>query len=297
MKSTVPAKVAKRKARDARLLEFDALADFANLGDKPEDWEKFRRLHPDFFPADMTKWIYINAEDWWNLSNLPDIRPADYRWILRRFPNVPEAAIAIKNWAKFAGECRWEMSAEIPPLLSYRDFLRWVWRGEDPADNRYKILLGFDASWPFPEEGAGVRWNESKALFEWKGYRTSNPDLTTTIGPFTDKGKETETFWGLPTGSPVVDRKTRTINWEIGCQFQRAVYYLMQERWRPKICSWSGCGKYFIAEKRKRAQKYCSTKCYGEQKAKKSLEHYHSVGKFKRQESKARKTKAHRRGS
>ena len=295
MKSTVPAKVSKWKVKDKRLDDFDDLADFANLGDKPGDWDYFLLTHPDFFPADMTKWIYINAKDWWTLSNLPDIRPADYRWILRRFPNVPEAAITVKNWAKFARECRWEMSAEIPPLLSYREFLRWVWRGKGPADNCYKILLGFEAPWPFPEEGAGVRWDESKALFEWKGYRTRNPDLTTTIGPFTDKGKETETFWGLPTGTTIVDGKTRTIKFEIGCQFQRAIYHLMQERWRAKICSWSECRKYFAADKG--ARKYCSEECYWERKLQQARDYQRRIRKAGKQNSKAPQTRAHRKKS
>jgi hypothetical protein len=187
------------------------------------------------------------------------------------------------------------MSAEIPPLLSYREFLRWVWRGKGPADNCYKILLGFEAPWPYPEEGAGVRWDESKALFEWKGYRTRNPDLTTTIGPFTDKGKETETFWGLPTGTTIVDGKTRTIKFEIGCQFQRAIYHLMQERWRAKICSWSECRKYFAADKG--ARKYCSEECYWERKLQQARDYQRRIRKAGKQNSKAPQTRAHRKKS
>jgi len=100
MKSTVLARVSKRKAKEERLLDFEALARFANLGDKPDDWANFRRMWPEFFPADMTKWIYINAGKWWEVSHLPD----------------PEKT----------------MRNVRPHLLFYRNLLRRVWRRKDP---------------------------------------------------------------------------------------------------------------------------------------------------------------------
>ena len=302
MKGTVPAKVSKRKAREDRLLKFQDLADFANLGDKPSDWGRCQKC-ADFFPADMTKWIYINAKEWWELSNLPDKRPDNYHEILRS-----GATISIKGWANIARDCRREMLSLRPPLLFFRNLLRRVWKREDPYGSSLKVLLGFDEAWaPVLEDGEEEK--EDALVFEEEGRLTEIPGHIDygelfmwkaperpkqhTIGLFTWIDKQTETSCGLPIGTPVVDGNTGTINWEFGCQFQSAIYYLMQERWRAKVCP--QCRKYFVADKA--AQKYCSTKCCGERKQKVSLDYYNRIGKDRRQESKATQTRAPRRKS
>ncbi len=309
-KSTVPVKVSKRKPRDDRLLDFDALADFANLGDKPDDWAKFSVKWPRFFPANITEWIYINAEEWRNLSNLPDTRPDNYRWMLRRWPTVHKAAITFENWAKFARDWRRRMRSRRPPLLFYRNLLRRVWRREDPGHSCLKELLGFDSlGAPILEEGEVEKENalvfEEKRrlieiegpiyygeLFMWKGRPLEKPQPTT-IDNVTCRGKETETFGGLPIGTPVVDGNTGTIKWEFGCQFHSAIYYLMQERWRAKACP--QCSKYFVADKV--ARRYCSTNCYEERRRTQVLDYYYRIGKTKRRKSKAKQTGAHRKKS
>ena len=168
MKATVPPKVSKRKAREERLLDFDALADFANLGDQPDDWARFSRRWPRFFPPDIAEWIYINAEEWWNLSNLPDERPDNYRWILRRWLAGSHATITFEERATLARDSRREMRSLRPPLLFYRNLLRRVWRREDPDGSCLKVLLGFDEAWaPVLEEGEGEK--EDDLVFEEEG--------------------------------------------------------------------------------------------------------------------------------
>lgn len=315
MKATVPANVSKRKARDERLLDFDALADFANLGDAPEDWKRFRLKRGDFFPPDMTEWIYINAEAWWNLSNLPDKPPENYREIVSKWQPGSHATITIEEWANLVRECRRETPMLRPPLLYFRNVLRRVWRREDPYGNCLKVLLGFDeASAPVLEEGEEKR--EDPLVFEEKGQLITFPGHIDHFPGYIDHGslfmwkapempkqhtlasvtwvdKQTATCCGLPIGTPVVDGDTANIGWEFGCKFQTAVYYLMQERWRAKKCPW--CTRYFVADKATR--KYCSTKCSGERKQKQVLDYYHHGGKARRQESKAKKAGAHKRKS
>ncbi len=58
MQSTIAGKTANRLARQERDLQLDALADFASLGDVPDDWRRFREKHPQFFP----EWLYATAE-------------------------------------------------------------------------------------------------------------------------------------------------------------------------------------------------------------------------------------------
>ena len=115
------------------------------------------------------------------------------------------------------------------------------------------------------------------------------------IGSLTWEVRETENSIGLPIGTEVVDDKTGAMKFEFRCKFQEDIYHLMQEPWRPKICWWSECGKYFIADKR--AQKYCSTKCCGERKREQALDRYHRVEKARRQKSKSPRTRAHRKKS
>ena len=314
MKATVPAKVSKRKAREERLLDFDALADFANLGDQPDDWARFSRKWPRFFPPDIAEWIYINAEEWWNLSNLPDERPDNYRWILRRWLAGSHATITFEEWATLARDSRREMRSLRPPLLFYRNLLRRVWRREDPDGSCLKVLLGFDEAWaPVLEEGEGEKEDdlvfeeegrlvkieghvETGGLFIWKGHPPEKPEPTTIRTDrftFTWKVKETETIGGLPIGTPLVDGNTGTIGWKCGCPFQRALYYLMQERWRAMLCR--QCNKYFVADKAARG--YCSTNCYEERRRTRVLDYYYRVGKTKRQKPKGTQTRAHRKKS
>ena len=54
MEETFPINISNRQALEERLLGFQALADFANTRDTPEDWKKFRLMWPDI----LTPWFY-----------------------------------------------------------------------------------------------------------------------------------------------------------------------------------------------------------------------------------------------
>jgi hypothetical protein len=310
MEGTVPAKVPKRKVKDKRLDDFEDLADFVNLGDKPGDWANFRQSHSDFFPADITDWIYINAEVWWNLSNLPATRPDNYQEIIHKGLPGPGATITIDEWAKLVRNCRTKMPRLRPPLLFYRNLLRRVWRRKDPYGKALKELLGIDEAWaPVLEDGEEKK--EDPLVYEEKGrliaipghidygelfkWKVPEGPKQHSIGSLTWIDKKTETSSGLPLGTPVVSTNRGTINWEFGCQFQTAIYHLMQERWRAKICSWSGCRKYFVADKG--ARKYCSEKCCWERKLEQARDYQRRSRKARKQNSKAPQTRARRQKS
>ena len=320
MKSTVPAKVSKRKAKDERLLDFDGLADFANLGDKPSDWESFQVKCGHFFPADMKEWIYSNAKAWWKLSNFPDTRPDDWREFLRGLPGFQNAK-TIENWAKVARDFRMEMRTFRPPLLIYRNLLRRVWRRKDPHGHCLRVLLGFDSAWApilekgeikvrkeFEEEGpldveeSGIDLPlDYGSVFDWKAPEMPKQHtIQSPFGPVTWKDKKTVTEYRLPLGNPVIDGNTGTIGWEFGCQFQTSIYELMQERrrgrGRERVCKWGLCKKkYFVADKMTR--KYCSPNCCGERRREQCRKYQEGVGTPRRRELKATRTTAHRRKS
>jgi hypothetical protein len=87
---------------------FEALAAYANMGDKPEDWQRFRLMYPDFFPSDLTEWMYTFAEELKDFADLPPQR------------------------------------RPVPPLLWYRNRLRLVWARNDQHGYALAILLGFE---------------------------------------------------------------------------------------------------------------------------------------------------------
>ena len=98
-------KVSNRRALLERNLQFEALAAYANMGDSPEDWRKFRRKNPRFFWDES---LYENAEVWL-AQTLP--------------PNLPYTTTR---------------------LLLHRDHLRRVWAGIDRKGESLSILYGFE---------------------------------------------------------------------------------------------------------------------------------------------------------
>ena len=68
-------KNSKRQADCDQLERFESLADFANMGDNPREWDPFRLKYPHFFPQatsgfykfgfrTFTEWIYAAAYEW-----------------------------------------------------------------------------------------------------------------------------------------------------------------------------------------------------------------------------------------
>lgn len=110
-------RVANRQAAKDRILQFEALAAFANMGESSEEWRRFRLKHPQFFPTkshkvaisglnNLTDWFYKSAEDWVADKTLPNFTTT--------------------------------------PLLWYRDILRAVWSGNDRTGAGLYVLYGFE---------------------------------------------------------------------------------------------------------------------------------------------------------
>ncbi len=111
-------KVAHRQAAKDRDLQFEALAAFANMGDTPEQWKKFRLMYRRFFPdlpfygslpntpITTSDWLYQTAEEWFTASMLTRVPP--------------------------------------PALLWYRNHLRTVWSGLDRTGSSLTVLYGIE---------------------------------------------------------------------------------------------------------------------------------------------------------
>lgn len=306
MQTTSPVRLSKRKVREERLLELGALADFANLGDTPEEWEEFRLKSPEFFPRYLTDWLYDSAKLWKRLSNLPEARPDDYLLLLREFRKDPDTPIPPDAWPEIARNIRSEVRDLRPAVILYRTFLRVVWKRKDRHARCLRTLLGIENAWPIEEFE-----EETNEKFCWElglpGPPKTDEELTgeeKVIAQFDQHvkddvimhveifGERRETFGGLPVGRLAVDGDG-IISWEFGCQFQRAVYDLMQDRWRAMVCP--NCGKYFVADKT--AQKYCSPECYLEKKGMQALDYYNRKVKGAKQKAKALRAKSQRRKS
>src|SRR5260370_34094197 len=99
-------KIANRKARDGRESRLAALEAYANIGDKPEEWKRFRLKYPDFFPESLTEWFY---------------RTAEYLYTILKANSDAVATVR-------------------PPLLFYADRLRMVWSRNDPKGENQRFL-------------------------------------------------------------------------------------------------------------------------------------------------------------
>jgi hypothetical protein len=250
-------RLANRKAQFAREAGLSALESFANLGETPEDWKRFRLKWPDFFPALLTEWFYKFAESW-----------------AAQFHDYPE----VKQFLK-------------PPLLFYRDGLRRVWIGKDQKGIFLKLLLGFEQDVKNEIE-LGM-----SGLYLPSAFYTHEGKRKTKLGSFIpgqppDESKQT-TVAGLPPGKPVVNGITGAITWEFGCTLQQSVYELMQQRWRAMVCP--ECPKFFLADKTR--QIYCSSVCFGNMKRKRALDYWNRKGSTERDKRRGQKraSKAHSR--
>jgi hypothetical protein len=240
--STVLASSSIRQARENWMQDFEALAAYANLGDTPDSWQKFRLGWPNFFsdtslegiqPNNLAESLYNSAQNWDRFCSENSAKiPADYR------------------------------SHYVPVLLWYRDLLCAIWKRNDPRGVALCALLGF------LEQARLTGIEKVLPVNIWhSGPSTLSADPIANI---------------LPPGKPMVDPSTWTIRWQFGCQFQQALYALMESLWLAKICP--RCGQYFIAGKT--AQKFCSSRCYDEERNRASLDFYHRHGKYLRQKQK-----------
>jgi len=237
VQETIPVKVSNRKAREVRLHRFDGLAAFANMGDSPEDWAKFRRMWPEFFPAYLTGWIFRTATQWWRFANPGPTPPDDWEELRQKWPGLFKSEI--QDWEWNARAVSETLGVMRPPLLFYRDLLRQVWSRDDPSGNCLRFLLGFESQAVYGGVGINLFKSETtpEAPPDWNGSAFQGQFL----------GQQKSAWSDLPSGFPVVNGIAGAITWEFGCQFQRAIYDLMQERWRAMGCP--KCCRYFIADK------------------------------------------------
>jgi hypothetical protein len=238
-------RVSKSQASDKPRM-FESLAAYANMGDKPEAWRKFRLMYPDFFPStpssfewpgfrDLTEWMYSFAENWWkDLAEIPAVR------------------------------------RPLPPLLWYRNRLRSVWAMNDQHGYGLAILLGFEqeAKNIAKEHPGEIHFDMLVSPMAVPG-QPINPSNHTTDG-------------GLPRGRPVINGVTGEITWEFGCGLQQAVYELMRNRWRARVCP--KCGRFFVTAKT--AQKLCSVRCSDIAKRERALAYWNETGKKSREQQK-----------
>ncbi len=242
-------RVAKRLAKD-KVRMFEALAAYANMGDTPEDWKRFRLQYPDFFTsadfesirgfpwegfANLDQWMYTFAESW-HKDFFSD-------------PNLPKFALP------------------LPPLLWYRNRLRSAWAMTDRHGYSLSVLLGFE--------------QEAQRIgAEHPGEVASEPIMRPALVPSQRPLKEGS--HGLPPGRPLINGVTGDIQWQFGCVIQQAVYELVKERWRARICPI--CGKYFVAMRT--AQKLCSVKCAEDKARERALVYWNETGRKRRAEAK-----------
>ena len=237
---------------------FAALEDYANLQPGLEALGQFQSKWPDFFPARLYGASEIMESEH---------KPSPLAWYLRQ--------------------------------------LRAVWRGADGDEARLYLLLGFDPSPNY--EAASIRdpafHPESLALKaiqdELKGRKIPGgvfpirtaAEAQRTMWRSVPGGLESMDYLGLADVAP--DWNLGTIQCKFNCDFQEALYALMRESWRARICR--NCERHFIADKP--PQMYCSTKCFGEAKGKRSLAWWRAEGsdRRKKRRKRARQVKSSRR--
>lgn len=272
-------KHAKRLARREREPLFEVLAAFANMGDTPAEWRKFRLKNPNFFPAtraghappgfrSLDEWFYTFSEEW-----------------ARDFADSPIPL--------------------LPPLLWYRNRLRNVWARKDPHGYNLAVLLGREQeakqiAKQHPDiqaEGIvrplmipGQMVTAALAQDASHGLPATHAVAQLLTGTGLARLSEDSALQGLPVGELVINGKAGTLTWQFGCDLQRGLYELMQERWRAKTCA--QCGRYFVADKTARI--VCSTACSGERRSGQKLKWWNRKGKewrAKRQAKSKRSTK------
>jgi hypothetical protein len=232
----------------------DALEKFVNLGDRVEDLRAFRRERPEFCPVVIVRVTAGRAE--------------------------------------FVG-LRDELH---PAALSFRDLLRDVWQGRADGDlGALDTLLGLNREifetgleWYAAERARPDKQSFRSYLSEsalravrdvMEGHQPCRIDYSQMHAmwarlvprPKSQRSRPLQLPW------PEEAKRSEWCFWPAGA-FQQAVYLLWLERWRARVCP--ACSRFFVADKP--AQRYCSTRCYGKAKARRSLDWYFKEGAKRR---------------
>jgi hypothetical protein len=168
----------------------------------------------------------------------------------------------------------WSLSAH-PLFLDYRDKLRKVWEGDPEArlSSVLAYLLGIvrinefmSAEYVLDVDAAWFGRELDSTHRAWQSLLQTHPEAL--------QAPHSMAFpqWGLG-----------NLRYLPRTDFEQALWLLCQENWRARVCG--QCKRYFIADKA--AQKYCSTRCYGQAKRGQRLEWWNSVGKIKRSQKRS----------
>jgi hypothetical protein len=239
---TVLARVSNQRAGTEREGLFAALEKFVNAGDTEQELRELRTHSPEFFPA----WLYEDAEYW-----------------AQQEPGL------------------------VTPLRWYKAQLRKVWEGRDPKGVRLAILLGIARQPYWSEEdfspSGELPWSiqldptfEQDAL-EWFKFTSRGLEVYRERKTPGSNGEE-YAIGSLPPSRPSLNWRSGDIQYAFDTDFQRALYALMRQSWRARICR--VCAKYFIAIKS--ASQYCSTRCAGDAKQERDRVYFRQEGSKKR---------------
>lgn len=158
----------------------------------------------------------------------------------------------------------WDQAGQ-PLFRAYRDYLRRIWVGDYVTQNRsldgvyLNYLLGLDTRFATykPGELIDARLPDKAFTEGWATLKKQHP------GAYVQSAALVVPTWGLS-----------KLDYVATNDFQRALFILLAESWRAKICR--RCRRYFIAEKS--AQAFCSTACSGGNKRDRGLKYWREKG-------------------
>jgi hypothetical protein len=149
---------------------------------------------------------------------------------------------------------------------AFRDYLRRLWRSDfykddgSTVDGRYlEYLLGLESRYAV-DPPAGF----TDAVMPNQAFRDGWMALS--------RGHQ-GVYLARPS-SVLPQWRSSKFEYVSSNDFQKAVYLLLSESWRAKVCR--RCGKYFIADKP--AQMFCSTTCSNQSKLELGRRYWHDKG-------------------
>jgi hypothetical protein len=155
----------------------------------------------------------------------------------------------------------------------YKRLLRMVWEGRDPDGIRLSVLMGIREPSSYIGAPTGDYAQEAVEHNDMRGElvinRSKGAPLSVPLRP-----------------AQLVPRwRTGEVQYVLMVDFQRAVYLLMQQSWRAKICLIDS--RYFVAAKPHNL--YCSPMCAATAKRKRDLQWWRREGS--QQQKAARKSR------
>jgi hypothetical protein len=153
-----------------------------------------------------------------------------------------------------------------PFVRAFRDYLRRLWRFDfykddgSMMDGRYlEYLLGLETRYAVDPPGGLIDATLPNQAFRdgWIALR-----------------RQYQGVYCAGAASVLPQWRSSKFEYVSSNDFQKAVYLLLSESWRAKVCR--RCGKYFIADKA--AQVFCSTTCSNQSKLETGRRYWHEKG-------------------